>query len=47
VLAEDPSVAVADGRCFFRYEDLVQLVELVRSFDERTTADRKVRYASS
>ena len=29
MLAEDPFVAVAGGRCFFRYEDLIKLVELV------------------
>src|SRR6516164_11605687 len=29
VPAEDPFVAVAGGRCFFRYEDLVRLVALV------------------
>jgi len=29
VVAEDPFVTVAGGRCFFRYEDLVKLVELV------------------
>jgi len=26
---EDPFVAMAGDRCFFRYEDLIQLVELV------------------
>ena len=29
VPVEDPFVAVAGGRCFFRYQDLIQLVELV------------------
>ena len=29
VVAPDPFVAVAGGRCFFRYEDLLQLVELM------------------
>jgi hypothetical protein len=29
VPAEDPFVAVARGRCFFRYQDLIQLVNLV------------------
>ena len=29
VVAEDPFVAVAGGRCFFRFEDLLKLVELV------------------
>jgi hypothetical protein len=28
-VAEDPFVAVAAGRCFFRYQDLLKLVELV------------------
>ena len=29
VVAPDPFVAVAGGRSFFRYEDLLQLVELM------------------
>jgi hypothetical protein len=29
VVADDPFVAMAGGRCFFRYEDLLKLVELV------------------
>ena len=29
VVAPDPFVAVAGGRCFFRYEDLIQLVALM------------------
>lgn len=29
VVAPDPFVVVAGGRCFFRYEDLLQLVELM------------------
>jgi hypothetical protein len=29
VVAPDPFVAVAGSRCFFRYEDLIQLVELM------------------
>ena len=29
VSAEDPFVVRASGRCFFRYEDLIKLVELV------------------
>jgi len=29
VVVPDPFVAVAGGRCFFRYEDLIQLVELM------------------
>jgi hypothetical protein len=29
VVAEDPFVAVAAGRCFFRYQDLLKLVEWV------------------
>jgi hypothetical protein len=29
VVPEDPFVAMAGGRCFFRYQDLVKLVELV------------------
>jgi Family of unknown function (DUF5372) len=29
VPAKDPFVAVAGGRCFFRYQDLIKLVELV------------------
>jgi len=29
VVAEDPFVAIAGGRCFFRYEDLLKVVELV------------------
>ena len=37
VMTEDPFVAIAGGRCFFRYEDLLRLVELVgRSCDENT-----------
>jgi len=36
-MTEDPFVAIAGGRCFFRYEDLLRLVELVgRSRDEKT-----------
>ena len=30
-MAPDPFVAVAGGRCFFRYEDLLRLVESRRS----------------
>jgi Family of unknown function (DUF5372) len=29
VLPEDPFVAMAQGRCLFRYADLLQLVDLV------------------
>ena len=29
VVAEDPFVAMAQGRCLFRYEDLLQLADLV------------------
>ena len=29
VVAEDPFVAMAGGRCFFRFEDLLKLVDLV------------------
>ena len=29
VVAPDPFVAMASGRCLFRYEDLIKLVELV------------------
>jgi len=29
VVAPDPFVAMAGGRCLFRYEDLIKLVELV------------------
>jgi hypothetical protein len=29
VVAEDPFVAMAAGRCFFRFEDLLKLVDLV------------------
>ena len=29
VVAPDPFVEIADGRCFFRYEDLLQLVALM------------------
>jgi hypothetical protein len=29
VLAEDPFVTVAAGRCLFRYEELLKLVDLV------------------
>jgi hypothetical protein len=29
VVAPDPFVGVAGGRCLFRYEDLLQLVELM------------------
>ncbi|MBV9341888.1 MAG: Y4bD/Y4pK family protein [Acidobacteria bacterium] len=29
VAAPDPFVQIADGRCFFRYEDLLQLVSFV------------------
>jgi len=29
VVAPDPFVAVADGRCFFRYQDLIQLADLM------------------
>ena len=29
VVAVDPFVAVADGRCFFRYQDLIQLADLM------------------
>jgi hypothetical protein len=31
VVAPDPfvAVAVADGRCFFRYQDLIQLADLM------------------
>lgn len=29
VVPEDPFVAVAGGRCLFRYEDLLGLVDLV------------------
>jgi hypothetical protein len=29
LLSEDPFVAVAAGRCVFRYEDLLRLVDLV------------------
>ena len=29
VLPEDPFVTVAAGRCLFRYEDLLKLVDLV------------------
>ena len=29
VVAPDPFVAVAGGRCFFRYQDLLQLVDLM------------------
>ena len=32
VVKEDPFTAIAGGRCFFRYEDLLKLVELVESF---------------
>jgi hypothetical protein len=28
-VAPDPFVVMAGGRCFFRYEDLLQLVELM------------------
>jgi hypothetical protein len=31
VLAEDPFVAVAAGRCCFRYEDLLRLTDLVEN----------------
>jgi hypothetical protein len=29
VIPQDPFVAMASGRCLFRYEDLLQLVDLV------------------
>jgi hypothetical protein len=29
VVPQDPFVAMASGRCFFRYGDLLQLVDLV------------------
>jgi Family of unknown function (DUF5372) len=29
VVAPGPFVAVADGRCFFRYQDLIQLADLM------------------
>jgi Family of unknown function (DUF5372) len=29
VVPEDPFVAVAQGRCLFRYEDLLQLADLM------------------
>ena len=29
VVPEDPFVAVANGRCLFRYEDLLKFVDLV------------------
>ena len=29
VVAEDPFLAKAAGRCFFRFEDLLKLVDLV------------------
>jgi hypothetical protein len=31
VPGEDPFVAVAAGRCFFRYEDLLSLADLVEN----------------
>ena len=31
VVAEDPFVTVAGGRCFFRFEDLLKLVDLVKN----------------
>jgi hypothetical protein len=33
----DPFVAVAAGRCWYRFEDLLKLADLLEKLDEQTT----------
>jgi hypothetical protein len=48
VVAEDPFVAMAGNRCFFRFEDLLQLVAFVERLSMKTQRGdfRKGNYAA-
>jgi hypothetical protein len=45
VFPEDPFVALAAGRCLFRYDDLLKLADLMRGFDDPRHKDCKDNYA--